>query len=112
LATLLQTYLCEVNYVVGTVIGLAFQVWIAAYQNASLANFYCVNSENGGVRRAYDEMFGHFEQMGMDQESIDRMKAQAEQELQKQAQAQQDDGTVDADEESKWTLHDDEDTLD
>lgn len=112
LATLLQTYLCEVNYVVGTVVGLAFQVWIAAYQNASLANFYCVNSENGGVRRAYDEMFGHFEQMGMDQESIDRMKAQAEQELQKQAQAQQDDGTVDADEESKWTLHDDEDTLD
>ena len=68
--------------------------------------------EEKEIRRAYDEMFGHFEQMGMDQESIDRMKAQAEQELQKQAQAQQDDGTMNADEESKWTLNDDEDTLD
>lgn len=96
LATLAQTYLCEVNYVLGTVVGLAFQVWVAAYQNASVANFFSVNSEKGGVRQAFDDMFGRFEEMGMDQETIDRMKAQAEETLQRQEEARADDGTLDA----------------
>lgn len=96
LATLVQTYLCEVNYVLGTVVGLAFQVWVAAYQNAAVANFFCVNTQKGGVRQAFDDMFGRFEEMGMDQETIDRMKAQADETLRKQAQARADDGTLDA----------------
>ena len=116
LAMLAQTYLCEVNYVLGTVVGLAFQVWVAAYQNAAVANFFSVNTEKGGVRQAFDDMFGRFEEMGMDQETIDRMKAQAEETLQKQEQAQADDGTLDAvqdaSEDTADTPNDDQDLLD
>ena len=116
LAMLVQTYLCEVNYVLGTVVGLAFQVWVAAYQNAAVANFYCVNTKKGGVRKAFDDMFGRFEEMGMDQETLDQMKAQAEETLRKQAQARTDDGTLDASQEGAQEATDskqeDQDLLD
>lgn len=112
LAMLLQTYLCEVNYVLGTVVGLAFQVWVAAYQNAAVANFYSVNTKKGGVRKAFDDMFGRFEEMGMDQETIDQMKAQAEEAMQKQAEKRADDGTVNAAEEAAKPENDDQDLLD
>lgn len=116
LAMLVQTYLCEVNYVLGTVVGLAFQVWVAAYQNAAVANFYCVNTKKGGVRKAFDDMFGRFEEMGMDQETLDQMKVQAEETLRKQAQARTDDGTLDASQEGAQEAtdfkQDDQDLLD
>lgn len=116
LAMLVQTYLCEMNYVLGTVVGLAFQVWVAAYQNAAVANFFCVNSKKGGVRQAFDDMFGRFEEMGMDQETLDQMKAQAEETMRKQAQARADDGTLDASQETAQEAtdsnQDDQDLLD
>lgn len=116
LATLVQTYLCEVNYVLGTVVGLAFQVWVAAYQNAAVANFFSVNTQKGGVRQAFDDMFGRFEEMGMDQETLDQMKAQAEETMRKQAQARADDGTLDASQETAQeatdSKQDDQDLLD
>ncbi|MBR4068028.1 MAG: DUF975 family protein [Clostridia bacterium] len=82
LALLVETYLGDVNYVLGTVVGLAIQVWVAAYQNAAIAAFYRVVSEKNGMRRAFDEMFGHFEEMGMDPETLEQMKEQAEQSMQ------------------------------
>lgn len=113
LAMLAQTYLGEVNYVLGTVVGLAFQVWIAAYQNAAIAQFFGVVGQEDGVRHAYNDMFGRFEQMGMDPETLDKMKAQAEEVLQKQEAEAADDGTQPEQpkQEEKWSL-DDEDKLD
>ncbi len=112
LAMLLQTYLCEANFVLGTVVGLAFQVWIAAYQNAAVAKFYCVNSEKGGLRKAYDDMFGRFAEMGMDQETLDQMKAQTEENMQKRQEAPADDELQDAAQAGSETPENDEDILD
>lgn len=81
LALLAETYLGDVNYVLGTVVGLAIQVWVAAYQSAAVAAFYRVVSEKNGIRRAYDEMFGRFEEMGMDPETLEQMKEQAGQSM-------------------------------
>ena len=114
-ASLAQTYLCEVNYVVGTVLGLAFQVWIAAYQNGAFAEFFNVVSEKNGMRTAFDEMFGRFEEMGMDGDTLDEMKAHAEYEMEKQRQQRVDDGTAEGAaeaDEQKWSLDGDEDKLD
>lgn len=84
LATMLQTYLCEVNFVLGTVAGLALQVWVAAYRNASVACFYRVVSQKGGVRAAYDELFGQLDEMGMDPETLNEMRQKAQEEMQSQ----------------------------
>lgn len=81
LALLVETYLGDVNYVLGTVVGLAIQVWVAAYQSAAVAAFYRVVSEKNGIRHAYDEMFGRFEEMGMDPETLEQMKEQAGQSM-------------------------------
>jgi hypothetical protein len=54
---------------------------VAAYQSAAIAAFYRVVSEKNGIRRAYDEMFGRFQEMGMDPETLEQMKAQAGQHM-------------------------------
>ncbi len=92
LATLLQTYLCQVNFVLGTVAGLALQVWVAAYQNASVACFYRVVSQQGGVRAAYDELFGRLDEMGMDPDTLDEMRQKAQEEMQSQEGAGSEEG--------------------
>ncbi len=114
LASLLQTYLCDVNYVIGTVLGLAFQVWIVAYQHGALAEFFNVVSAENGLRHAFDDMLDRFEEMGMDGETLDKMRTQAEQTMEKQRQERADDGTAEGAAEAgeqKWSL-DDEDKLD
>ena len=60
---------------------MAIQVWVAAYQSAAVAAFYRVVSEKNGIRHAYDEMFGRFEEMGMDPETLEQMKEQAGQSM-------------------------------
>ncbi len=81
LALLLEMYLGGVNYVLGIVASLALQVWVAAYQNGAVAVFYRSVSEEDGIRRALEDMFGRFAEMGMDAETLEQMKAQAGQSM-------------------------------
>lgn len=76
LALLLEMYLGEVNYVLGIVANLAVQVWVAAYQNGAVAVFYRSVSEENGVNRAFEDMMGIFAEMGMDAETLERMRAE------------------------------------
>ncbi len=81
LALLLEMYLAELSPVVGTVISLALQVWVAAYQNGAVAVFYRSASEKDGIRKAFDDMLGSFAQMGMDPDTLEQMKQQADRKL-------------------------------
>jgi len=76
-ATLLQTLLVDVNYVLGTVAGLFAQVWVTTYMEAACAVFFLTVSQEKGIEKAHREMFSQFEQMGMDPDTLDEMKTRA-----------------------------------
>jgi uncharacterized membrane protein len=102
LALLLEMYLGEVNYVLGIVASLAVQVWVAAYQNGAVAVFYRSISEENGVNRAFEDMMGIFAEMGMDAETLERMRA--EQNRQQNGEASQPDAEKDLQEEDEQKL--------
>lgn len=102
LALLLEMYLGEVNYVLGIVASLAVQVWVAAYQNGAVAVFYRSVSEENGVNRAFEDMMGIFAQMGMDAETLERMRA--EQNRQQNGNAPKPDAEKDLQEEDEQEL--------
>lgn len=97
LAMLLETLLADLSPVLGTVVSLALQVWVAAYQNGAVAVFYRSASELNGIRKAFDDMLGSFAQMGMDAETLEQMKAQAEERFRQTGEQppQEDDGSED-----------------
>lgn len=97
LAMLLETLLADLSPVLGTVVSLALQVWVAAYQNGAVAVFYRSASEPNGIRKAFDDMLGSFAQMGMDAETLEQMKAQAEERFRQTGELppQEDDGSED-----------------
>lgn len=102
LALLLEMYLGEVNYVLGIVASLAVQVWVAAYQNGAVAVFYRSISEENGVNRAFEDMMGIFAEMGMDAETLERMRA--EQNRQQNGNEPQPDAEKDLQEEDEQKL--------
>ena len=93
LALILEMFLGEFSPVLGTVASLAVQVWVAAYQNGAVAVFYRTACEKNGIRKAFDDMLNDFAQMGMDPESLEQMKVQAEERFRQTGeQPRQEDG--------------------